>query len=411
MRATRARLRGIGITAMALVVLGLSVFAVVGGVQKRAIFAPIPVQVPPGAVLLVGLTATSFACVGAVVAFRARGNPIGWLLWLFGFCTALTLAGIVDVALGLPAAQWGEWVGQWISIVPFACVAYVLLLFPDGRLLSVRWRPALWLTHLTVVAILLEVFTPYVRDHDYAYGNPIGVSAYRKGIYSVLLNNGTLAWTLLPVAIVVGAGSFVIRYRRSNGVQRLQLKWFAFAAGVNATAFVVMSVAYLLDAVTSFKSLGPPVVLMVLCVNAIPIASGLAILRYRLYDIDRIISRALAYLVVSGVLVGVYVAVVTAATAVLPSHSEVTVAAATLVAAALLEPTRRRTQNLVDRRFNRASFDAVKTVDAFATRQRDQVDPQRVCDDLSGTVSATLEPASIIIWIRPPESAGANAPL
>jgi hypothetical protein len=143
---------------MALLVLGLSVFAFVGGVHKRAIFAPIPVQVPPDAVALVGLTATSFACVGAVVAFRARGNPIGWLLWLFGLCTALALAGTVDAALGLPTARWGEWFAEWISIVPFACVAYVLLLFPDGRLLSPRWRPALWLTHLTVVAILLEAF-------------------------------------------------------------------------------------------------------------------------------------------------------------------------------------------------------------------------------------------------------------
>jgi hypothetical protein len=409
MRATRGRLRGVGITAMALLVLGLSVFAFVGGVHKRATFAPIPVQVPPGAILLVGLTATSFAFVGAVVAFRARGNPIGWLLWLFGLCTAVALAGSVDVALSLPGARWGEWFTEWISIVPFACVAYVLLLFPDGSLLSPRWRPALWLTHLTVVAILLEVFTPYVRGHDYAYANPIGVSAYRNGVYGGLLNNGTVAWALLPLAIVVGAVSFVIRYRRSSGVQRLQLKWFALAAGVNATAFVVMSGAYVLEAVTNIKSFGPPLVLMVLCVNAIPIASGLAILRYRLYDIDRIISRALAYLVVSGVLVGVYVAVVTAATAVLPSHSEVTVAAATLVAAALLEPTRRRAQNLVDRRFNRARFDAIKTVDAFANRQRDQVDPQKVCDDLSGTVNATLEPASIIIWIRPPERAAANA--
>ncbi|HTC68443.1 MAG TPA: hypothetical protein VK662_02645, partial [Acidothermaceae bacterium] len=127
-----------------------------------------------------------------------------------------------------------------------------------------------------------------MRDHDYAYANPIGASEYRNGVVGVLLNDGTLAWTLLPLAIVVGAGSFVIRYRRSNGVQRLQLKWFAFAAGVNATAFVVLCVVYLLDAVTSIKSFGPPVVLMVLSVNAIPIASGLAILRYRLYDIDRI---------------------------------------------------------------------------------------------------------------------------
>jgi hypothetical protein len=408
-RATRGRLRGAAILAMSLLVPALSVLAVAGSLHKTPTFAAIPVEVPPGAVMLVGLTATSFACVGAVVAFRARGNPIGWLLWVFGLCTALALASIVDASLGWPAARWAEWLDEWISIMPFAGVAYVLMLFPDGRLLSPRWRPGLWLTHLTVVAILLGGFTPYTRGRDYAYNNPVGVSGYRKGTYGVLLNNSNLAWALLLLAIVVGAVSFVVRYRRSSGVQRLQLKWFAFAAGVNATAFSVMCGAYLISTLTSVKHFGVTLVLMVLCVNALPIASGIAILRYRLYDIDRIISRALAYLLVSGVLVGVYVAVVTAATAVVPSHSAVTVAAATLVAAALLEPTRRRAQSLVDRRFNRAGFDAIKTVAAFATRQRDRVDPQRVCDDLAGTVSATLEPATVIVWIRPPDNAAANA--
>jgi hypothetical protein len=408
-RATPSRLRGVAISAVALLVPALSVFAVAGSLHKTPTFTAIPVEVPPGAVLVVGLTATSFACVGAVVAFRARGNPIGWLLWVFGLCAALALASIVDASLGWPTARWAEWLAEWISVVPFACMAYVLLLFPDGRLLSPRWRPGLWLTHLTLVAILLAAFTPYTRGRDYAYDNPVGISGYRKGVYGVVLNNGNLAWALLPLAIVVGAVSFVVRCRQSSGVQRLQLKWFSFAAGVNATAFSVMCIAYVVTVVTSIKSFGPLVLLMVLCVNAIPIASGVAILRYRLYDIDRIISRALAYLLVSSVLVGIYVAVVTAATAVLPSHSAVTVAAATLVAAAMLEPTRRRAQNLVDRRFNRARFDAIKTVEAFATRQRDRVDPQEVCDDLSGTVNSTLEPATVIVWIRQPERAAANA--
>jgi hypothetical protein len=386
--------------AMALLVFGLSVFAVIGGLHKTLIFAAIPLKVSPGAMILVGLTATLFASVGALIAFRARGNAVGWLLWACGLPMALTLAGITWVARGLPAAAWAEWLAEWVSVISFVLVAYILLLFPDGKLRSRRWRPALWLSHVTLVAVLLGMFTPYVHGTEYAYDSPLGLNSYRKGVYGVLLNNGNLGWFLLPLAIVAGAASFVVRYRGSTGVQRQQLKWFALAAGVNAFGFSTMCVTYLLSVVGGIKSIAAPVVFMVLCVNAIPVASGFAILRYRLYDIDRIISRALAYLVVSGVLVGVYLGVVAAATAVLPSHSSVAVAAATLAAAAVLEPTRRRAQTLVDRRFNRARYNAVTTITAFASRQKDRVDPATVCDDLSRTISATLEPSLVTVWIR-----------
>jgi hypothetical protein len=398
--AARSRLRA-GLTlAMALLVFGLSVFAVIGGLHKTLIFAAIPLKVSPGAMVLVGLTATLFASVGALIAFRARGNAVGWLLWACGLPMALTLAGITWVARGLPAAAWAEWLAEWVSVISFALVAYILLLFPDGKLRSRRWRPALWLCHVTLVAVLLGMFTPYVRGSEYAFDSPLGYSGYRKGVYGALLNNGNLGWFLLTLAIVAGAASFVVRYRGSTGVQRQQLKWFALAAGVNAFGFSTLCVTYLLSIVGGIKSIAAPVVFMVLCVNAIPIASGFAILRYRLYDIDRIISRAVAYVVVSGVLVGVYLGVVAAATAVLPSHSSVAVATATLAAVAVLEPTRRRAQSLVDRRFNRARYNAITTITAFASRQKDQVDPATVCDDLSRTISATLEPSLVSVWIR-----------
>ena len=388
--------------AMALLVFGLSVFAVIGSRHKTPVFAAIPLKVAPGAMVLVGLTATAFAGVGALIAFRARGNAVGWLLWACGLPMALTLAGISWVALGLPGGAWAEWLAEWVSVISFVLVGYILLLFPDGKLLSRRWRPALWLCHVTLVACLLGMFTPYVRGSEYAFDSPLGYSGYRKGVEGVLLNNENLGWFLLALAIVVGAASFVVRYRDSTGVQRQQLKWFALAAGVNAFGFVTLCLTYLLSVVGSnyVTSIAAPVVFMVLCINAIPIASGFAILRYRLYDIDRIISRAVAYLVVSGVLVGVYLGVVAAATAVLPSHSSVAVAAATLAAAAVLEPTRRRAQTLVDRRFNRARYNAINTITAFASRQKDRVDPATVCDDLSRTISATLEPSLVTVWIR-----------
>jgi hypothetical protein len=398
--APQSRLRA-GLTlAMALLVFGLSVFGVIGGLHKTPIFAAIPLKAPPGALVLVGLTATLFASVGALIAFRARSNAVGWLLWACGFPMALTLAGITWVALGLPGGAWAEWLAEWVSVISFVLVAYILLLFPDGKLRSRRWRPALWLSHVTLVAVLLGMFTPYVHGTEYAFDSPLGYSGYRKGLYGVLLNNGNLGWFLLSLAIVASAASFVVRYRGSTGVQRQQLKWFALAAGVNAFGFSTLCLTYLLSVVGVIKSVAAPVVFMVLCINAIPVASGFAILRYRLYDIDRIISRAVAYLVVSGVLVGVYLGVVAAATAVLPSHSSVAVAAATLAAAAVLEPTRRRAQTLVDRRFNRARYDAMTTITAFASRQKDRVDPATVCDDLSRTISATLEPSLVTVWIR-----------
>ena len=400
MIAAQSKVRA-GLTlAMALLVLGLGVFAVIAGLKVTPTFAPVSLKVPTGARMLVGVTAASFAGVGALIAFRARGNAVGWLLWAFGFCAAVTLASIGSVALGLPAASWAEWLAEWVSVVPFVLVTYILLLFPDGRLLSPRWRPALWLSHLTLVAVLLGIFTPYVHGKKYAFDNPVGLTSYRKGVYGVLLNNGNLGWALLPFAIMAGAASFVVRYRGSAGVQRQQLKWFALAAGVNATAFSIMWVTYLLSLAGSITSIAAPIVFMVLCVNAIPVASAFAILRYRLYDIDRIISRAIAYLVVSGVLVGVYVGVVAAATTVLRTHSSITVAAATLAAAVVLEPTRRRVQTVVDRRFNRARYNAMTTITAFASRQKDQVDPATVCDDLSRTISATLEPSLVSVWIR-----------
>jgi hypothetical protein len=202
--ASQSRFRA-GVTlAMALLVFGLSLFAVIGGVHKTLIFAAIPLTVSLGAMVLVGLTATLFASVGALIAFRARGNAVGWLLWACALPMALTSAGITWVARGLPGGAWAEWLAEWVSVISFALVAYVLLLFPDGKLLSRRWRPALWLCHVTLVAVLLGMFTPYVRGSEYAFDSPLGYSGYRKGVDGALLNNGTLGgsswcWRSWPV--------------------------------------------------------------------------------------------------------------------------------------------------------------------------------------------------------------------
>lgn len=392
------RVRAWVIYSLALVVPALSIFAIVGSVVATPTFAPVSLHVPTGVVVLVALTAILFAGVGALVAVRARHNVIGWLLLGIGWCTSVTLAGIVVVALELPASRWAEWVSSWVSVMAFVLVTYVLLLFPDGHLVSPRWRPALWLTHAAGLAFLIGgLFTPYVNREAYVFDNPLGVNSLRGRAL-----DGDLGWYLLPLAMVGGVASFVVRYRRSRGVLRAQLKWFAFAAAIVLFGYLFFYLTWEVSVLTAVDLTALGLVVVILCFNAVPVASGFAMLRYRLYEIDRLVSRTVTYLGVTSIVLGVYLVLVAAATAVLPARSSLAVAGATLVAAAVFEPSRRRVQTLVDRRFNRARYDAINTIDAFGRRLRDDVDPDQVRRDLVGTVTANLQPGSITVWTREP---------
>jgi hypothetical protein len=347
----------------------------------------------------------AYAIVGAVVASRRPANPIGWFLLGIGLVTASrALAG--EYALhGLagssrPAsAVWAAWFVSWslMLLFPGGLLTFLLLLFPTGRPLTPRWWVVGWLgaglgviytlgnwLHATIVVVGL----PSVPNPD-GMGN--GVPASRASAF------GDIGFALTWVCLLVAAASVFIRYRRSVGEERLQLKWFAYAAVVSLALLVALLPTTV--ATESGGALFDAAVVAGIGL-ALPLAIGVAILKYQLYEIDRIISRTLAYTIVTGLLVGVYAGLVLLATQVLTLKSPVAVAGSTLVAAALFSPLRSRVQRAVDRRFNRARFDADQMVAAFATRLKDAVDLNAVQADLTSVVQRALEPAHVSMWVN-----------
>jgi hypothetical protein len=338
-----------------------------------------------------------YAGVGLVVARRQPRNPIGWLLLIFIVLYVLG-AGAVEYAVlaytlghrGMPLAPAAV-VLDTLQAPSLALFPPVILLFPDGRLTSRRWRRVLWVyaaltAYVTAVTIAPAIAAVAGRD-------------IRLNTHGNLINPGQLggwlanppAWLIVPVlAAVVAIGlSFVAHqvlcWRRASGEHRQQLKWLASGAAVAIFSILLAAL------------LGSPVLLVGLA--ALPVGIGMAILKYRLYDVDRIISRTLAYAIVTGLLVGVYAGLVLLTTQVLRIHTPVAVAASTLAAAALFNPLRLRVQHAVDRRFNRTRYDADKTVAAFAARLKDAVDLDSVRDDLTEVVQQALEPAHLSIWV------------
>jgi hypothetical protein len=321
--------------------------------------------------------------MGFVLASRRPANRIGWLalaaglgLGLSRFSTSYGLRALVAAPGSVPAGRAVAWLANWTWVIPLAVIAFVFLLFPTGRLRSRRWRVAGWFVGgaLALTAVGALVGATRVWSHPFTAQAPAFVSA-------ILI--------LLPAALAVSVAAVVVRFARSSGEERLQLKWFAAAA--------LLVVATLTASVVT-NSVAAAVLdnLAFLCVNA---AVAIAVLRYRLYDIDRVISRTVAYAIVTGLLVGIYAGLVLLATQVLGLRTPVAVAAATLAAAALFSPVRRRVQRVVDRRFNRARYDADKTVAAFAARLKDAVDLDAVRADLTGVVHQALEPAHVSVWI------------
>ncbi|HEY6278661.1 MAG TPA: hypothetical protein VIX86_20300 [Streptosporangiaceae bacterium] len=351
-----------------------------------------------------GLAALLIGVLGLVVARRQPGNPIGWLLMGFGATTAfygdVGAYAVLDYHFhhgNLPLGPAAALAASELWILIFLVLPLVVVLFPDGRLPS-RWRMVLWV-YLAICALLVAALLGF-GAWDMA-GTPIVVTG--KG---QLVNNpgpagaAGIAFVILLGAVPVFWASFVARqvlsWRRASGERRAQLKWLMAGSTLTvaglAGGFVFGTSSFPLATVLSNVSL-------VLGVFSLPVSIGIGILKYHLYDIDRIISRTLAYAIVTGLLIGVYAGIVLLATRVLPLASSVAVASATLAAAALFNPLRRRVQRMVDRQFNRARYDADKTMAAFAARLQDAVDLDSVRDDLTGVVTKTLEPAHVSVWI------------
>jgi hypothetical protein len=344
------------------------------------------------------------AGVGILVARRQPRNPIGWLFLVTAACLFLSTDGsdyaflIYRLGHHLPLGPVGLALGQlWSSGLVLLFV--VILLFPDGRLPSRSWRGTLWA--FCAVYAVLQVATA-VATADAIAAHPIRVDANGglsaldtpAGWYNLVQGPATVVLIVLSLCFV---GRQVLSWRRASSERRQQLKWLASGAAVTLVCGAVSG---------SLTSSGIPIASVIgnfawFGWAALPVSIGVAILKYRLYDIDRIISRTLAYAIVTGLLVGVYAGLVLLATQALPValSTPVAVACATLVAAALFNPLRRRVQQVVDRRFNRARYDADKTVAAFATRLQDAVDLDSVRDDLAQVVEQALQPAHVSVWI------------
>ena len=330
------------------------------------------------------------AVIGFVLASRRPENRIGWLFLVAGLTLGLSsfsgqygLHALVADPGSLPAGRAFAWLSNWLSAIPAGILAFLLLLFPTGYLRSRRWRPAAWFIGgaLGFITVWLLIAAASAWAHPFASGQGwSGVIGFLFLITAVLVS----------AAVLVGVAALVVRFAKSSGEERLQLKWCAAAALVLVVVFVA-SIWVNSAAVNVLQSLA------FVCLWT---AIAIAVLKYRLYDIDRIISRTLAYAIVTGLLVGVYAGLVLLATQVFQIHTPVAVAASTLAAAALFNPLRRRVQQVVDRRFNRARYDTDQTVAAFAARLKDTVDLGSVRNDLAAVVYQALEPAHVSVWIH-----------
>jgi hypothetical protein len=349
----------------------------------------------------------AFALPGVVVARRQPGNPIGWILIGLGVDAAIyTDAGryaVFDYHFRhgeLPFGPAAALVASGLWTMLFLVLPLVILLFPDGRLPR-RWRMVLW-AYLAAAA-LVAGYVLGVNAWDMA-SQPVSVDGAgqlikQPNLSGVLLAGVGAVAVTLPVFWVSFVARQVLSWRRATGERRQQLKWL-----MSGAAITVVGLAGIFG--LGFSS--NPILVTVQVVSffasfALPVAISVGILKYRLYDIDRIISRTLAYAIVTGLLVGVYAGLVLLATQVFRFHTPVAVAASTLAAAALFNPVRRRVQRAVDRRFNRARYDADQTVAAFAARLKDAVDLDSVRDDLATVVHQALEPAHVSVWLSPPD--------
>jgi hypothetical protein len=359
---------------------------------------------------LVGFLA--FLTVGALVASRRPENPIGWIfcavalsnfLWAFGWQYAVY--ALVTEPGSLPGGRAMAWLGTgWSATLGWGLMAtFVPLLFPTGRLPSRRWRPVAWLAAaLLALGMLALAFTPGpISEEGPAVPNPAGMDGFGGAL--VLVEN--IAISSLMAIMVASVSSVVLRYRRSRGEERQQIKWFAFAIVLLVTSIVL---GILANFVPGFGTVSNT--LQVLGVSSVPAAVGIAILRYRLYDIDRIINHTLVYGALTAALVLVYIGGVVLLQSVFRAltgqESQLAIVASTLAIAALFNPLRRRIQSFIDRRFYRRKYDAARTLDSFGARLRDEVGLDALSADLLGVVGETVQPEHASLWLRPPDRAG-----
>jgi hypothetical protein len=337
----------------------------------------------------------AFTTVGAYLAGRRPGNAVGWLLLGWGmvmafsaFTGAYVERGLVRAPGSLPGPGWAAWAEAVVWHPAFGLLVFLLLLFPHGRLPSPRWRPFAWFTVAVYLTLSVSAaVAPGAVELYYPEAAPpvrLAVGPAAEVVFGVLLPTQLL---LLVVALV----SLVPRLRRATGEERQQIKWFVYTVVTVIVLFVAGIVVF--GAGVLFPLFG-----------LIPVSVAVAVFKYRLYDIDRLINRTLVYGLLTALLIGVYAALVFLLGRLLDpatGDSALAVAASTLAVAALFQPARRRLQELVDRRFNRRRYDATRTVERFSGRLRDHVDLDTLSSELLAVVDRTVQPVSASLWLRP----------
>jgi hypothetical protein len=354
------------------------------------------------------LLAIGYPLVGAMVASRQPHNAVGWLLLVIGL--ALALGALCDSNIrsaSAPLFALSAWASQWIWHVWLGVAGVFLpLVFPTGRLISRRWRPVLW---FGIAALLAQVLGaafqpgPLEIESPRSLENPLGIEA--AGVVS---DTGTV---LAAVAYLLAAASLVVRFRRARGTERQQLKWFAYVALFAVAGLALATSSVLFGAEEGEQAAGWAQVVgpvgwftaLTAIVIGVPAATGLAILRHRLYDIDVVIRRTLVYAALTATLVATYVGTVLLLQLVLSPGSDLAIAASTLAVAALFRPAAARIQRLVDRRFYRRRYDAARTLEGFGARLRDEVALDSLSSELRRVVDDTVQPAHVSLWLRVPE--------
>ena len=344
----------------------------------------------------VGILTLPFFVVGLLIARRRPDNSIGWLLLAFAFVVLLSMDAanyavlVFRVHDALPLGRLAVFLAPaWVPVIVLAPLP--LLLFPDGKIPPGRWRWTFWAYVALALAFLtldgVESFGAFT-ERRVTIDKSGSLSALSAPIHGVAAILNTAAIVLYGVCFASMVAYQIVHFRRSTGDERQQLKWF-LAGGALAVGGLIIA--------TQSNRLGFTFAFIV----ALPLGIGFGILKYRLYDIDRLISRTISYAVLTGLLVSVFVGLVLLTTRVLPFSSPVGVAGSTLLAAALFSPLRSRLQRLVDRRFNRARYDAEALVTAFGAQLRDAVDPETVLSELAAAARGSLQPAHVSVWVKP----------
>jgi len=346
------------------------------------------------------LAAVSAATVGAVLASRRPRHPVGWLLLAAGLClnasgvaSAYADYGLLVTPGAVPAASKVSLYLPAVIVPALALLGFVLLLTPTGSLPSSRWR---WWARAAVAVPVVSLLVIVLAPRSFDAGsrtpeNPFDLT----GLGGALLVVYQVTFAVTDLAVVVGAASLVVRFRRARGTERQQLQWVALAA-----ALTVLGSLAVLTVLAVGASPGLLGWMAGIYVAILPLALGAAILRYRLYDLDRIISRALAYGLLTVLLGGGYAVVVLGLGQLLDRESSLAVAGATLAVAALFQPARRRIQEAVDRRFNRRRHDAATTIEAFSGRLHQQIDLDTLTAELLAVVDQTMQPTRASLWLR-----------